>query len=79
MLSVFTEKEVRKIQYYVHKDKEDYENKIIQHEKEKNSWIEVDMLNEYFDVLYYMKNQIEILTNIENKINDYVNTKYKSK
>lgn len=79
MLNIFTEKEVRKIQYYVHKDKEDYENKIIQHEKEKNSWIEVDMLNEYFDVLYYMKNQIEILTNIENKINDYVNTKYKSK
>lgn len=76
MLSVFTEIEVKKIQSYIHMSKVDYENKIIQHEKEKDNWVEADMLNEYFNSLQYIKNQIEILTSIENKINDYVNNNY---
>ena len=76
MLNIFTEKEVKKIQYYVHKDKVNYKNKIIQHEKEKDNWVEADMLNEYINSLQYIKNQIEILTSIENKINDYVNNNY---
>lgn len=68
MLSIFTKKEVKKIQFCICIAKQRYEHELKEREKEKDSWIKARMLDEYYESINYLEDQIKVLNNIINKI-----------
>lgn len=72
MLSIFTEKEIKQIHYCVCEAKDNYECRLNTIKKEKTHWSELDMLSDYYESMDFIEEQLYILSNIVNKMTDYM-------
>lgn len=73
MLSIFSEKEIKQIQLYVCMVKQEHEHKLDNKKKEKDGWLKAHLHEEYYEYIKFLEEEVEILSNISNKISRYMN------